>query len=301
VRFSYWPVAVQPIEDILKLAKHAESTGWDGVWVADHFMPNAENVDSPVHEGWSLVTALATQVPRIRVGPLVLGNTYRHPTLTANMAVTVDHISGGRLVLGLGAGWQANEHEKYGLPFYTVGERLRRLDEACTIIRSLWSEKRTNLDGRYYQLTDAPCEPKPGPEGIPLLIGGGGEKVTLKIVAKHADEWNVWSTVETMKRKSAILDQHCEAVGRDPAEIQRCSVALVYLSDDASEVQRRRTEAQPRETIAGNVSQMQDILGEYQAAGVDEFIFPEFNLPLGATAEKLDLMDRFIEEVAKGF
>ncbi|NKC15869.1 MAG: TIGR03560 family F420-dependent LLM class oxidoreductase [Gammaproteobacteria bacterium] len=301
MRFSYWPLAVQPVDDVLALAKHAQESGWHGIWVADHFMPNAKDVSTPVHEAWSLITLLAAQVPGVRIGPLVLGNTYRHPAVVANMAVTVDHISGGRLVLGLGAGWQENEHTAYGLPFYTVGERLRRLDEACVLIRSLLTRSRTHFDGRYYQLTGAPCEPKPGAGGIPILIGGGGEKVTLRIVAERADEWNVWADVATFRHKAAVLERHCEALGRDPASIQRSTVALVYLTDDACKLRRLTSEPQPRQTIAGNVEQLRETLAAYAEAGVDEFIFPEFNLPLGAVPEKLDLMDRFIEEVAKGF
>lgn len=298
MRISFWPQATQSWNDILTLCQHAERSGWDGIWVADHFMPNLADNSGPMHEVWSLLSALAALVPRVRVGPLVLGNTYRHPAVVANMAASLDHVCNGRLVLGLGAGWQENEHAAYGLPFYTVGERLRRLDEACHVIRSLISEPRTSLDGRYYTLHDAPLEPKPVNGRIPILIGGGGEKVTLRIVASHADEWNIWATLDTYRHKAGVLAGHCERQGRDPASIERSVCALVTLSDDAEAVRRVREEPQARQSVAGNVEQMREVLSAYAEAGVDEFIVPDFNLPRGAPAEKIEWMDRFIEEVA---
>src|SRR6266436_136855 len=143
------------------LWRHFESTGWDIACVSDHFMPNTKDREGPVLESWSTLSALAALVPRMRVGTIVLGNTYRHPAVVAKMAAQVDIISGGRLLLGVGSGWQRNEHEAYGIPFYTMRERLERLDEACQVIRSLWKERRTTFEGRYYQLTDAPLDPKP--------------------------------------------------------------------------------------------------------------------------------------------
>src|SRR5262249_53160166 len=146
--------------------------------------------EGPMLESWSTLSALAGLVPRLKIGTIVLGNTYRHPAVVAKMAAQVDIISGGRLLLGLGAGWQQNEHEAYGIPFYTVGERLARLDEACQVIKSLWTERRANFKGRFYQLSDAPLDPKPQQRPHPeLMIGGGGERVTLRVVAKHADHW----------------------------------------------------------------------------------------------------------------
>lgn len=298
MRFSFWPVASQSWQDILALSQHAEKTGWDGVWVADHFMPNQADVSGPTHEVWSMVAALSALVPRIRIGPLVLGNTYRHPAVVANMAATTDHISGGRLVLGLGAGWQENEHDAYGLEFYTVGGRLRRFDEACGIIRSLLGEHRTTLDGKFYQLKDAPMEPKPPNGKIPIMIGGGGEKVTLRIVATHADEWNTWANLDTFKHKSGVLDRHCADQNRDPATIDRSVAALVHLSDDQKLVRSIRDNPQPRQSIAGNVAQLVDVIGEYAQAGLDELIVPDFHLPQGCTQSKLDFMDRLIEDVA---
>ena len=161
MRFSFWPNPSQPFNDVLALAKHVESTGWDGIWYADHFMPNAPDTSAPWPEAWTTLAALGASVPRIRIGTLVTGNTYRHPAVLAKMAATLDHITDGRVVLGLGAGWQENEHTQYGIPFYSTAERLARLNEACHVIKRLFSEPKANYDGRYYQLADASLEPKP--------------------------------------------------------------------------------------------------------------------------------------------
>lgn len=228
------------------------------------------------------------------MGTLVTGNTYRHPAILAKMAATVDHISGGRVVLGLGSGWQENEHEKYGIPFYTVNNRLRRLDEACQVINRLFTEDSVNFEGEFYQLTDAPLVPKPVQKKLPLMIGGGGEKVTLKITAKHADEWNVWGTVETMTDKMKILDAHCNDIGRDPDQIQRSAVALMFLTDDEKFAKKMNSAEGGQATIAGNVNQVQDILGAYKEAGVDELIIPDFTM----RDDKLEILDKLINEVA---
>src|SRR5881396_3530551 len=224
---------------VLELWQHLESTGWDTACVSDHFMPNTREREGAVLEAWSTLSALAAVVPRMRIGTIVLGNTYRHPAVVAKMAAQVDIISGGRLILGLGAGWQRNEHEAYGIPFYTMRERLERLDEACEVIRSLWTEPRSNFKGRYYQLSDAPLDPKPVQKPHPeLMIGGGGERITLRIVAKHADHWNVWGGPQVLTRKGTILDEHCAAVGRDPKSIIRSTNMSLLITDKKDEIEK---------------------------------------------------------------
>src|SRR5690606_27680055 len=177
VRFSIWPAATQPYTDLLAVARHAADTGWDGVWIADHFMGSGGPgfpAEAPTLEAGSLVAALAATVPRVRIGTLVYGNTYRHPAVVANMAATVDQISVGRFVLGLGAGWQENEHRQYGIELPPVGERVDRFEEAVQVIRSLLSEPVTTFVGAHYRLTDAVCEPKPVQDPLPVLIGASG-------------------------------------------------------------------------------------------------------------------------------
>ena len=187
MRFSVWPSPTQSFADVLEIARHAETTGWDGLFYADHFMPDGDATRVAWPEAWTTLAALAAQVPRIRIGPLVTGNTYRHPAVLAKMAATVDHISGGRLVLGLGAGWQENEHRQYGIPYYTVKERLERLAEACELLKALFTNETTTYRGKHYALDNAVLEPKPVQKPLPLLIGGGGEQVTLKLVAVDFD------------------------------------------------------------------------------------------------------------------
>lgn len=297
MRFGFWPGLGRSWDDLVEVCRHAEATGWDGIWVADHFMPNAADVSAPTNEAWTTLAALAASVPRVRVGTLVTGNTYRHPAVLAKMAATVDNISGGRLVLGIGAGWQENEHRAYGIPFYTAGGRLRRLEEACRVIRGLGEQARTTLEGTYYQLEEAPLEPKPVNGRFRLLVGGGGEKKTMRIAAQYADEWNVWGTPELLRRKIEILEQHCADLGRDPGSIERSCQALLFLSDDPSVVEQARSAGRP--VIAGNVEQVKEVIRGYQDAGVTEVIIPDFNL--GRGDRRTAVMDRFINEVAAEF
>lgn len=296
MRFSFWPMPTQSFEEMKTLGQHVEKTGWDGMWLADHFMPNAEDTSAPWPECWTTLAALAAVVPRIRMGTLVTGNTYRHPAILAKMAATVDHISEGRVVLGLGSGWQENEHDKYGIPFHTINDRLRRLEEACQVIKALFTEDSADFDGSYYQLKEAPLVPKPVQDRLPLLIGGGGEKMTLRITAQYADEWNVWGTVDTMIHKMSVLDRHCQDLGRDPGEIQRSAVALMFLSDDENFIKSVKESGGEQPMIAGNVSEVRDIVAAYQKAGVDELIVPDFTM--GRGQQKLDTLDTFINDVA---
>ncbi|PKN82218.1 MAG: LLM class F420-dependent oxidoreductase [Chloroflexi bacterium HGW-Chloroflexi-9] len=295
MKFSAWPGLAAPWNEVLEISRHLERTGWDGLYFADHFMPNQEDVSGPTQEGWTSVAALAALIPRVTIGTLVTGNTYRHPAVLAKMAAQVDIISGGRLVLGLGAAWQQNEHEKYGIEFGTVGWRMKRLEESVQIIRSLFANDRTDFAGKHYTITDAPLAPKPVQRpGPPILIGGGGEQVTLRIAATYADQWNVWGSPDTLARKGAVLEQHCEKVGRDPKTIHRSAQALLILTDDASVVERAR-ERSRQPLLAGGVDEVVDTLGRYRDAGVDEFIVP--NAGLGAFERQRETYDRFMQDV----
>jgi F420-dependent oxidoreductase-like protein len=197
---------------------------FEHAWLSDHFMPiHGADPTGPCLEGWTLLAACAARTERLRVGLMVTGNTYRHPAVLANMGATVDFISNGRLDFGIGAGWNELEHSTYGIPLYPPGERIRRLGEACEVIRRLWTDTVANFDGHYYQLKDACCEPKPVQKPYPpFVIGGGGEQLTLRVVAQYADIWNLPGVrVEEFRHKSEVLDQHCAAIGRDPATIER--------------------------------------------------------------------------------
>lgn len=294
MRLSIWPRPSHVYADVVRIAEHAERSGWDGVWFPDHFMPASGDLSRPVLECWATLAGLAATVPRLRLGALVSGNTYRHPAVLANTAATIDHISGGRTVLGIGAGWQENEHAAYGLRFGSTAERLERLEEACAVIRSLRDEERATFHGRRYHLDDAPMEPKPvGP--LPLLVGGGGERRTIPIAARYADEWNTWGTVETFAHKSGVLDRACAEAGRDPHALRRSTQAL--LAVDSPDLPTRRPEGR-QPVVAGSIAGVQEELGRYAATGADEFIVPDFHLE--APEETITLIDVLTAEVLPG-
>ncbi|MGI5238264.1 TIGR03560 family F420-dependent LLM class oxidoreductase [Dactylosporangium sp. CA-139066] len=285
MRLSIWPGAVQPYDDILEVARHAEATGWDGVYVADHFMPNAtpgRDPSGPMLECGTLIAALGAAVPRVRFGTLVYGNTYRHPAVLANMAATADHVTGGRFTLGIGAGWQVNEHEQYGIELPPVKQRLDRFVEALEVLHGLLRRPTTTFDGEYYRLTGAWCEPKPVQDPLPILIGGGGERRMLGIVARYADAWNTWGHPDLIARKSAILDDFCAAQGRDPKAIARTAQSLVVvdgpLPQDA-----------PMPVIGGSPERLADTIAQYREIGLDELIVPD--RLLGRGADRLKAMD----------
>jgi F420-dependent oxidoreductase-like protein len=255
----------------LALVRHIDSAGWDGAYLCDHFMPfRADGLaaDAPMLECWTTLAVLAGQTRRLRLGTLVLGNTFRHPAVVANMAATMSRASGGRFVLGLGAGGQANEHTAYGVELGAIKGRLDRFEEACAVIRSLLEQPRTTLHGKFYRLTDAPCEPKP-PTPVPLLIGGGGERRTLRIAARFADEWHTWGTVEEFGRKCEILDRHCADIGRDPSTIARVTGAEVSLATGAPS---RNGDFAADHRVGGTAQRVLDWLAAYQTAGAEEFV-----------------------------
>lgn len=298
MRFGFWPLPGTPWPEALALARQAEAVGFDTIWYADHFMPLEGDPTKPVNESWTALAALAASVPRVRLGHLVNGNTYRHPAVVAKMAAGIDVISEGRFVLGLGAGWQENEHTAYGIHFGTLGERLRRLEEACVVVTRLLRNDSSSFDGRYYQLHEAPLSPKPVQQRLPLMIGAAGEKVALRIVAQYADEWNAWGLPDVIAHKSRVLDTHCHRIRRDPAAIQRSAVALVVMTQDERLLKSFADNDRPQ--LTGAPAEMQQVLAAYAEAGVDEFIVPD--PPLGASLEeKSDSLARFITEVAAPF
>jgi F420-dependent oxidoreductase-like protein len=223
----------------LELWRTAEELGLDWASVFDHFMPIQADPTGPCFEGLTLLAAMAAHTERLRLGIIVVGVTYRSPALLAKMAATIDHISGGRLELGIGGAWYELEHDQYGIPFPPIGRRLAMMGEAAVILKSLWTEPRTTFDGRHYQLKDAICEPKPLQQPrIPLWIGGSGERVTLRHVAAEADGWNTFlSPLEEFDHKLRVLDGHCADVGRDRAEIRLQLVLQAVLGADATEAE----------------------------------------------------------------
>jgi alkanesulfonate monooxygenase SsuD/methylene tetrahydromethanopterin reductase-like flavin-dependent oxidoreductase (luciferase family) len=289
--FSFWPTTAQPWPDLLRGCTWAEANGWHGIWVPDHFMTNVpvgadpDGDDgraelAPWLEAWTTQAALAALVPRVRIGAMVTGNLYRHPAVVANMAGTIDEISGGRCVIGLGAGWQANEHARYGIELTGPADRSDRLEEACLVIRSLLDEPRTSVGGDHYVLDGAPCEPS-GHAGhrIPLLVGGKGEQRTLRTVARHADEWNVWATPDEVAPKRRVIERWCDEIDRDPAEIRITIAAMVAFCDGPADRDRVRARLGNHGGLVGaDVDEVRAAVDAYAAAGVDELVIADFNL-----------------------
>ncbi|HLG13361.1 MAG TPA: LLM class F420-dependent oxidoreductase [Blastocatellia bacterium] len=286
--------------------KLIDRLGYDTAWTFDHFFAILSPPSGPCFEGWIALAALAAETSRVKVGVLVTGNTYRHPAVLAKMGATLDHTSGGRLIMGIGAAWFDAEHAAYGIPFYTTAERIHRLDEAAEIIKRLWAERQVTFDGRYYQLKDAYCEPKPIQQPRPpLMIGGGGEKLTLKVVARHADLWNTFGTPALFQHKLAVLADHCAAVGRNIDDIEITWAGTTLVTDSKAKldqlVQRmakafgRSPEDVEAGFLVGSVEEIRERVGRLKEAGVTHFI-----LSLAAPFDR-ETIHRFAEEVIPAF
>ncbi len=259
----------RPWAEIVRIAQAADDAGAYAVYIPDHFMPNTKDgtiVDGPRLEAWTLLSALSQQTSSCRLGPLVLGGSYRHPALVASMVAALDHVSGGRAIAGLGAGWQVNEHASYGIDLLSVRDRSDRFEESVHVVASLLREPRTTFDGRFFQLLDAPNQPAPVQDRLPVLVAGSGERRTLRTVAKYADVWHTWGTPESFAAKSAVLDQRCAETGRDPASVRRASGYFVEdLSDGAATV--AAFEGVCTEFVFGDVgAPADDLIGAVSAA-----------------------------------
>jgi len=269
------------IDDYRELWLRGEQLGFDWVSDFDHFLPIMSDPTGPQFEGLALLAAMAERTERVRCGMLVLGVTYRHPAVVANMAATIDHISGGRLELGMGAAWFELEHQQYGIPFPRIGERMDMLDEACHILRSMWTQEKTTFAGKHWQLNDAYLEPKPVQERLPLVIGGSGERRTLRIVAEHADIWHTgFGDADEYRHKLDVLARHCADVGRDPADVRKSVTFRAVLGEDEADAQERAREifgGEPpdhfkRMTVIGTPEQCVERLREYADLGVGDFL-----------------------------
>jgi F420-dependent oxidoreductase-like protein len=278
-------------DDLLSLWQELDAApSFDSLWLMDHFVTGfgtESGSDGPCMEAWTALAALAHATSRVRVGILVTGNTYRHPAVLAKQATTVDHISGGRLEFGLGGAWHTYEHGAFAIPFHTTRERLERLDEAAHLIKLLWTEDRPKFQGSYYQLDEPPFNPpnvqRPHP---PILIGGGGEKRTLRTVAKYADATNVSGPPDEVRHKFQVLERHCRDIGRDFSSIRRTIQIPLFLSDDPGfQVRviegmvafRGGTEDEARASILlGSPDEVVAQIQTFADAGVQEFILAQF-------------------------
>jgi len=302
MKFSIWPNPERPPAEVLDLARAADRDGWHCLWYADHYMPNSGSEDvlpGNVHECWSMLPAIAAVTDRLRIGSLVAPTSVHHPAVLANRAATIDHISDGRLVLGIGAGWQINEHQAYGIDLEAPGARVSRFDEAIQVIRSLLNEDRTDFHGDFYDITDAPANPKPVQSPLPILVGTGSPRM-LRITARHADEWNTWGAPDMAGGALEKLNTACEQVERDPATLWKSTQALVFMTDNAEFAENIKGGDMGERSIIGSNEQLVDEIGRYAELGFDELIVPDFTL--GSTPdERLAKYDEFRTEIAANF
>ena len=285
------------IPELRGLWSRIEDLGFDWISIWDHFYA-ADGTGEPDNlEALVTHAALAAHTERVRCGSLVYSAGYRHPAVLAKAMATLDHLADGRVTLGLGAGWLAAEYRAYGIPFGTAGERLRLLDEAAECIRGLLTQDVTDFDGRYFTLTDARCEPKPVQDRLPIWIGGGGEQVTLRIVARHADGWNLaFNSPEDWARKSGVLDAHCGAIGRDPAEITRtANLGMAFTEEELAAQFGAIAEFVRPGVLTGSTQEVIDRIGAYVDAGA-EWVILAMRSPFDR-----DGLERFAAEVLPAF
>jgi len=293
---------VEKYETMSRCANEAQEAGYDAVWLYDHFHTVPTPQLEAVFECWTSMAALARDTSTIRLGQMVTCNSYRPPSLLAKMASCIDVMSHGRLILGIGAGWYRHEYEAYGYEYPDTPDRLRMLRESLQVIKAMWTQDEATFDGRFYRIRGAVNEPKPVQKPHPpIWIGGGGEKVTLKLVAQYGDACNFNADVATVRHKLEVVRQHCEAVGRDYDSVLK-TIEFYTILGDKREIDRvvadqaRRT-GQDEEFIRswhplhGDADRIAEIVNEYAALGIEYFIV---NLPNAAEG---GVFSRFAEEV----
>ena len=272
--------------ELLDIWQLVDGLGFDTAWTFDHFFPIFTDPKGPQLEGWTTLTALAMKTQQVRVGTLVTGITYREPAVLAKIGATLDVITGGRLEMGIGAGWFELEHQALGIPFYTTAERIKRLGEACEVILRMWMEEVANFDGAYYQLKEAYGNPKPVQKPHPpIMIGGSGEKLTLKMVAKYADQWNAFGTPDEVRHKIEVLEGHCRAIGRDVNTIEKSVGIPLVMTRDSGKLDNMLLEMGQRRGMSledarasmlwGSPDQVIQKLEAYRDVGVTHIILSQ--------------------------
>ncbi|HUF85054.1 MAG TPA: TIGR03560 family F420-dependent LLM class oxidoreductase [Acidimicrobiia bacterium] len=283
--------------ELQQLWRRIEGHGFEWISIWDHFYAADATGGAVCLEAVATHAALALSTERVRCGSLVYSVGYRHPAVLANSMATIDHLSGGRVTLGLGAGWHQGEYDAYGMPFPAAGVRLRQLDEAIQCVRGLLTQDVTNFEGDHFRLHDARCEPKPVQDRLPIWIGGGGEKVTLRIAARHADGWNVpFIPPDEYGRKVAVLDAHCEREGRDPGEITRAvNVGLAWREEDLQAQFSGIADFVRPGVLTGSTQEIVDRVAAYGDAGA-EWVILAIRAPFD-----VDGLDRFAADVLPAF
>jgi len=298
--FSFDGKGAEIVEKLGTLAQGAERVGFDSFWVMDHFhqIQYVGQPQEPMFEGWTTQAVVAGLTGKIKLGTLVTGIVYRHPSVLAKIGATLDILSKGRLFMGIGAAWNVEEARAYGIPFPPVGERMRRLEEAVQIIIKMWTEERASFHGKFYQLSDAYCNPKPIQKPHPpIMIGGGGERRTLKIVAKYGDACNIFGSVETVKHKLEVLREHCRSVGIDYESILKTKLGHVVIDknkEKVTEAIKAMPEDRRREyVIYGTPEEVRKQVEAFRDAGIEYLIV---NLE---PDNELHALDLFASEVVK--
>lgn len=266
-------------EHIRLVASEAERLGFESIWVSDHFFMTDDSLDVNCLECWTVLTALARDTSRLRLGAMVASQSYRNPALSANMAASVDHVSGGRLNYGIGAGWKEVEYNAYGYLFPGAGRRIGQLDEAVEIAKRMWTEPKATYMGKYYRVKDALCMPKPVQEPLPIWIGGTGTK-TLSVAARHAHAVNfAWShPPEFFEERFRVLRRHCEKAGRDFEDIRKSAGLMMRLVDDSGAAEPARDErylrylSRQRPIMVNTPKELAERIKCYMDIGVTHFI-----------------------------
>jgi F420-dependent oxidoreductase-like protein len=284
-------------ERVASIATTAEAAGFDSLWVMDHLfqIPGIGEVDEPMFEAYTLLGGLAARTRRARLGAMVTGVTYRNPALLAKQVTALDVLSGGRAILGIGAAWFEAEHKGLGFDFPPLSERFDRLEEALIICRAMFTEEAPSFDGRYYRIQGALNRPRPiQSEGPPILIGGGGERRTLRLVAQYADACNLFGDAGTVRHKLDVLDRHCRDIGRDPATITKTRLGTLVMGATGADAERKAAELRRVRGMeegmframvtAGDPDAVVEQVGALFAAGLDGLVF---NMP---EAEDLDMV-----------
>ena len=302
--FSFDGEGTEIVESLRRLVTQAESSGFDSFWVMDHFhqIENVGEPKEPMLESWTRLSTIAGFTSRIKLGTMVTGIVYRYPSVLAKIGATLDVLSRGRLFMGIGAAWNEEEAAAYGIPFPSTSERFQRLEEAVQIIRKMWTEQPASFAGKFYQVRDAHCNPQPIQKPHPpILIGGSGERKTLRIVAQYGDACNLFGSSETAKKKLAVLREHCRDVGRDYNSILKTKLGTVTIDKDRGAARKRveeRFKKVPEQmvkefAICGNPEDVRRQVEAFRDVGI-EYLILSFE-----PQRELEAMNLFADEVVR--
>jgi alkanesulfonate monooxygenase SsuD/methylene tetrahydromethanopterin reductase-like flavin-dependent oxidoreductase (luciferase family) len=302
MQFSFWSSNDRPWDETIELARWAERSGFQSFWYPDHFMStddsnSEERGQDMALDCWTILTAVGALVPRLRLVSMVSPVTIHHPVVLAKRAATLDLIAPGRVVLGLGAGWQVNEHQGYGFDLPSASERVDRFAEAIEAIRLLFTQDRADLSGQYYNLRDATFVPRP--DNVQLMVGTSGARM-MRLTAQFGDHWNTWGSPAQIRVRTAAFMKACDEVGRDPSTIERSAQAMIYLTDSDARRDKLRARLPPGNTMVGSANELIEMMGTYVELGVDEFAIDDFTLGNDAAARR-DALDRLLTEVVSHF